>query len=149
MLLCSHGENNGIPTRLYVTPNANVSCPVMPCLTLSQYVENRDVYFGTDTELRFFSGVHRLSNPTVIEGDINSTKLVLVGEAIDKSEIVILTREQSSLKLVEMKSIRIESLQFSGISILVENSSIITMNDLQLTAMNESALISKILAASL
>jgi hypothetical protein len=139
-LLCSHGENSGLPIiLLYVTPNPDIPCPIMPCLTLSQYTENQDAYFGTDTELRFLSGIHSLSNPIVIEGEINDTKLALVGEAFDQSEIVTITGEQAGLKLVEMKSIRIESLHFSGFKVLVGNSSSLTMNDLQFTAMNESA----------
>ena len=71
MLLCySHAENSGLPTVLYVTPDANIPCPTMPCLTLSQYAEDQDVYFGTDTELRYLPGVHRLSNSIVFEGEI-------------------------------------------------------------------------------
>ena len=52
MLLCfSHTEKSGLPTMLYVTPDASIPCPVMPCLTLSQYAEDQDLYFGPDTEL--------------------------------------------------------------------------------------------------
>ena len=106
MLLCySHAENSGLPTLLYVTPDANIPCPTMPCLTLSQYAEDQDVYFGTDTELYFLPGVHRLSNPIVFEGGINNTRLAFVGEAFDQNVIIRSTGEQASLKLVEMKII--------------------------------------------
>ena len=124
---------------LYVTPHPNISCPEMPCLTLSQYAQDQDAYqFGTDTELRFLSGIHRLSNPIVIEGETNCTKLVLVGEAFDPSEVVIITRELANLKIVERKSIRIESLHFSGINTIVEILSNLTMSELQFTAINKS-----------
>jgi predicted outer membrane repeat protein len=141
MLLCySHAENSGLPTLLYVTPNPDIPCPEMPCLTLSQYAEDQDLYFGTDDiELHFLSGVHRLSSPIVIEGEINDTKLALVREAFDQNGAVIITGEQASVKLVEMKFTRIESLHFSGVHIFVGNSSNLTMNNLQFTAVNESA----------
>ena len=111
----------------------------MPCLTLSQYSQVQNVYIGTDTELHFLSGVHRLSSPIVIEGGINGTELTLVGETLGQGEIVITTGEQVSMKLIEMKSIRIESLHFSGINIFIGNSSSLTVSDLQVIAMNISA----------
>ena len=93
-----HAEKSGLPTLLYVTPDASIPCPIMPCLTFSQYAENQDVYFGTDTELRFLPGVHKLNNPIVFEGEINNTKLALVGEAFDQNVIIRSTGEQVSLK---------------------------------------------------
>ena len=81
--LCAHAENDPLPRVLYVTPHSNIPCPEIPCLTLSQYTLDQDTYFGNDTELCFLSGVHRLSNSIVIEGEINHTKLALVGEAFD------------------------------------------------------------------
>ena len=93
-LLCGHAENSGLPTVLYVTPDANIPCPKMPCLTLSQYTEDQDAYFGTDTGLRFLPGVHRLSNPIVFEGAINNTRLAPEGEAFDQNVIIRSTGEQ-------------------------------------------------------
>lgn len=60
-------------------------------------------------------------------------------EEFDQNVIIRSTGEQVSLKLVELKSIGVESLHFSGINVLVRNSSNLAINDLQLTAMNESA----------
>ena len=52
---------------------------------------------------------------------------------------MIITGEQVSLKLIEMKSIRIESIHFRGINILIGNSSSLTVSDLQFIAMIISA----------
>ena len=131
IVLCNHVESGGTPTVLYVTPNTNIPCPEMPCLTLSQYAQDQDAYFGTDTELHFLSGAHSLTNPIVIEGHTNSTKLALVGKVLDQSEIVIITGGQVSLKLVEMESIRIESMHFSGMNIFIGNSRL-AVKELQL-----------------
>ena len=106
MLLCfSHTEKSGLPTLLYVTPDASIPCPTMPCLTLSQYIEDQDVYFGTDTELQFLPGVHKINNPFVFEGEISNTKLALVGEAFDQTVIIIgSTGEQVSMKFVKINA---------------------------------------------
>ena len=106
MLLCfSHTEKSGLPTLLYVTPDASIPCPTMPCLTFSQYAEDQYVYFGTDTELRFLPGVHKLNNPIIFEREINNMKLALVGEAFDQTMIIIRsTGEQVSLKFVKMNA---------------------------------------------
>ena len=108
-------ENGGIPTILYVIPKSSIPCPGMPCLTLSQYAQKQDIYFSADTELRFLSGVHRLSRLIVIdsEGGTNITELALVGERQGQSKIMV-----SGLKLKGIKSIRMELLHFSGINIL-------------------------------
>ena len=141
IILCSHAENGGTPVVLYVTPNPNISCPGMPCLTLSQYAQDQDMYFGTDVELHFLSGVHRLNSTINIEGKTNITKLALLGETFDQSEIIVTTGGQASLNLVGMISITLESLHFIGVTILVGNSSTLTVSDLQFTSMNGSAFV--------
>ena len=139
--LCScSAKNGGTLITLYVTPNSNIPCPGMPCLTLSQYSQDQDAYFGTDTELRFLSGVHRLASPIIIEGETNITELALVGERDGHSEIISGTTEgQAILKLIGIESTRIEALKFSGINVLIGNSSSLTVSGLQFTAMNGSA----------
>ena len=139
IILCSHAENGVTPIVLYVTPSPNVSCPGIPCLTLSQYTRDQEMYFGTDTELRFLSGIHILCSSVTIEGEANITKLVLLGETVHQSEIMVTAGGRASLKLVGMKSIRIESLHFNGVNIVIGNSSSLIMSDLQFTAMNGSA----------
>ena len=139
LLLCSHAENGVTPIVLFVTPNPNVSCPGMPCLTLSQYAQDQEMYFGTDTELWFLSGIHILCSSVTIEGETNITKLALLGETLDQNEIMLTTEGHASLKLVGMKSVRIESLYFNGVNIVIGNSSSLIMSDLQFTAMNGSA----------
>ena len=139
IILCSHAENGVTPIVLYVTPSPNVSCPGIPCLTLSQYTQDQEMYFGTDTELRFLSGIHILCSSIAIEGETNITKLVLLGETVHQSEIMVTAGRRASLKLVGMKSVRIESLHFNGVNIVIRNSSSLIMSDLQFTAMNGSA----------
>jgi predicted outer membrane repeat protein len=137
IILCSHAENTGPPTVIYVAPNASIFCPEMPCLTLSQYTRDQDAYIGTDTELHLLSGVHRLSGQIIIKGGINRTKLALVGQG----KPVIITGRQVSLKLIELNSLSLKSLHFSGITVLVGNSSRLVMSDLQFTAINGSAFV--------
>ena len=137
VVLCDN-KDDVTPTILYVTPSPSIPCPGMPCYTLSQYSQDQGTKFRSDTELHFLSGVHRLNSQIPIEGGTNITELAFVGERQRQSEIV--TSTSGGLKLIGMRSIRIESLKFSGINVLtVKNSSSLMMNDLQITAMNGSA----------
>ena len=140
-------ENDVTPNILYVTPDTNIPCPGsgVPCLTLSQYTQDQHKYFKSDTELRFLSGVHRLSSPIIIEGGTNNniTNLTLFGLGPRQSKVVSSSAAgQGSLKLIGIDSTRIESLHFSCINILtvIDSSSLIAIN-LYFTAMNGSAFI--------
>ena len=143
IVLC-YAKIGGTPNVLYVTPNPHIPCPGMPCLTFSQYAQDQDTYFRSDTELRLLSGIHRLTRPILIEGGNNITELALVGERMDQSEIV--ASASGGLRLMGIKSTKIQSLKFSGTNVLtVENSSNLTLSDLQFTAVNEVLLPLKIL----
>ena len=134
IFLCSHAETGGTPTVIYIAPNTSTFCPEMPCLTLSQYTQDQDVYVGTDTELHFLPGIHRLSYQTVIKGGTNGTELALVGQG----EHVTITGGQVSLKLTKIDSLSLISLRYSGINVLIGNLSELVMRDLQFTAVNGS-----------
>ena len=137
---CSAENGGGTPTILFVTPNSNIPCPGLPCLTLSQYSRDQDTYFGSVTELHFLSGIHTLNSPIVLEGGANITELALVGEIEGQSDIISRNTEgEAILKLIELESTRIESLKFSGINVLIGNSLRLILSNLQFTAMNGSA----------
>ena len=137
IILC-YAKSSGTPTILYVTPNSHIPCPGMPCLTFSQYAQDQDTYFRGDTELRLLLGIHRLTRPILIEGGNNIKELALVGERMDQSETVV--SASRGMKLMGIKSTRIQSLMFSGTNVLtVQNSSSLILSDLQFTTMNESA----------
>ena len=61
----------------YVRPTqpANSSCPGQPCLTLSQYINNTDLYFKSNNNSVFWllSGTHHISSPVVITDAHNIT----------------------------------------------------------------------------
>ena len=135
---CS-AKNDVTPTILYITPNVNVPCPGVPCLTLSQYVQDQDAYFESDTELLFLSGVHQISSPIVIDGcRTNITKLVLYGIGQGQSELISHTTVgQGSLTLTGINSTRIKSLHFRGLNILtVVDSLSLIASDLHFNAVN-------------
>ena len=70
-------------TEYYVRPTepTDTSCPAQPCLTLSQYISNSDLYFKSNTVFKFLPGLHH-ANQTLdmrsvenvsLEGDQNSS----------------------------------------------------------------------------
>ncbi len=62
-------------TEYYVRPTepTNTSCPGQPCLTLSQYVNDSDHYFKSNTEFKFLPGTHQMDRPVVIRDVQNVT----------------------------------------------------------------------------
>ena len=68
-------------TEFYVRPTepTNTSCPAQPCLTLSQYINDSDHYFISNTAFLFLSGIHRIDTPVIIE-DVYNISLVRYGD---------------------------------------------------------------------
>ena len=69
-------------TEYYVRPTepTDTSCPAQPCLTLSQYISNSDLYFKSNTVFKFLPDLHH-ANQTLdmqsvenvsLEGEHNS-----------------------------------------------------------------------------
>ena len=63
-------------TEYYVRPteSTNTSCPGQPCLTLSQYSNNSDYYFKSNTLFKFLPGTHHI-NRTVRIRNIQNMSL--------------------------------------------------------------------------
>ena len=55
-------------TKYYVRPTepTNTSCPGQPCLTLSQYSNDSDHYFKSNTVFKFLPGTHHIDRPVHI-----------------------------------------------------------------------------------
>ena len=68
-------------TEYYVRPTepTNTSCPAQPCLTLSQYINDSDHYFISNTAFLFLSGIHCIDTPVIIE-DVHNISLVRYGD---------------------------------------------------------------------
>ena len=74
-------------TQLFVKPNNDTQCPSDPCLTLSQYVEQVDRYFVSNTTLQFLAGDHVLQGDSLVATQ-NITKFIMAGAANRRSRIV-------------------------------------------------------------
>ena len=63
-------------TEYYVKPTepTNTSCPAQPCLTLSQYINNSDNYFQSNTIFKFLPGIHHMDRPLDVR-DVQSMSL--------------------------------------------------------------------------
>ena len=122
---------------LYVTPTTNVPCPGSPCLTLSLYSWDQQTYFSTYTELRFLSGIHRLTKQIVVEEGSNVSSLSLVGEGPGQSTIIV--SGEAGFKLTGINDTRVESLHLFGSNALnIANSSSLVMNNVQFTSVNRT-----------
>ena len=72
---CSAGMTN----VLYVTPAVNTSCPEKPCLTISQYAQNSEEIFKSNSRLIFLQGDHTLNENFTLQVEENFTMLTLEG----------------------------------------------------------------------
>ena len=104
-------------TEYYVRPTepTDTSCPAQPCLTLSQYISNSDLYFKSNTVFKFLPGLHH-ANQTL---DMQSVENVsLEGEYNSDHPIVIMDVHCSSndcagLRFHNITNLTIHSLDFS------------------------------------
>ena len=62
-------------SEYYVRPTepTNTSCPAQPCLTLSQYINDPDHYFQSNTAFKFLPGTHHMDRPLIIGNVQNIT----------------------------------------------------------------------------
>ena len=83
-------------TEYYVRPTepTDTSCPAQPCLTLSQYISNSDLYFKSNTVFKFLPGLHH-ANQTL---DMHSVENVsLEGRQNSSHPVVMMDIHCSSL----------------------------------------------------
>ena len=66
-------------TEYYVRPTepTNTSCPGQPCLTFSQYINDSDHYFRSNTVFRFQSGIHQVNASVSIRNAHNISLMVI------------------------------------------------------------------------
>ena len=123
----------GSDSILYVTPTSKTACQGAPCLTLSQYAEDQDIYFHENRALHFLPGVHVLMEQITIERQANITSFELVGSTVNQSTIV--SSGQAAIQLIHIQSIKIKSLHFCGSNnLIVRNSTTLLSHNLHLTS---------------
>ena len=63
-------------TEYFVRPTepTDTSCPAQPCLTLSQYISNSDLYFKSNTVFKFLPGLHH-ANQTLDMRNVENVSL--------------------------------------------------------------------------
>ena len=104
-------------TEYYVRPTepTDTSCPAQPCLTLSQYISNSDLYFKSNTVFKFLPGLHH-ANQTL---DMQSVENVsLEGEHNNNNPMLMMDINCSShvcagFRFHNITNLTIHSLDFS------------------------------------
>ena len=84
-------------TEYYVRPTepTNTSCPGQPCLTFSQYINDSDHYFMSNTVFRFQSGIHQV-NASVSIRNLHNISLIAT-ERMKEPQIIILCKCSSEI----------------------------------------------------
>ena len=104
-------------TEYYVRPTepTDTSCPAQPCLTLSQYISNSDLYFKSNTVFKFLPGLHH-ANQTLdmqsvenvsLEGDQNSSHPMVM------MDIHCLSHNCAGFLFQNITNLTVHSLNFS------------------------------------
>ena len=84
-------------TEYYVRPMepTNTSCPGQPCLTFSQYINDSDHYFKSNTVFRFQSGIHQVNRSVSIR-NVHNISMVEIEKDKETKVIFYLPCNQSS-----------------------------------------------------
>ena len=98
-----------------VTPTAT-SCSPCPqnsthCTTLSEYAQNAELYFTSDTTMVFLSGYHTLDTDVTVA---NVTELTMCGESFSTSRATIVCNGSVGLSFVHMVELKICSIAFTS-----------------------------------
>jgi len=80
----SYAQNT---TQIFVKPTNDTECPSSPCLTLSQYVEQVEQYFVSDTDVYFLAGDHLLQGDSLVTIH-NVSNFVLAGAQNGSSRVL-------------------------------------------------------------
>ena len=97
------------------TQPTDTSCPAQPCLTLSQYISDSDLYFKSNTVFKFLLGLHHI-NQTLDMWSVENVSLE--GEQSNNHPLVVLDMQCSSYDCAgfhfhNITSLVIHSLDFS------------------------------------
>ena len=114
---------HAIQTEYFVKPNESTPCPVLPCHTLSHYLENTTWYFTSNTRISFLHGIHRIN----ISGELlikNVFNLTLTGYNVSSSNAAIVCMQPASLKFENVENLVMKhlSILYCGYPILLLDS---------------------------
>ena len=90
LFFCHCGAN-----MYYARPTepTDTSCPAQPCLTLSQYISDSDLYFKSNTVFKFLLGLHHI-NQTLDMWSVENVSLE--GEQNNNHPLVVMDMQCSS-----------------------------------------------------
>ena len=74
-----------VANQYYVKPSENYTCPGQPCLTLSQYIRESDIYFHSNVVFKFMPGSYYLNRSLDI---VNVHNLSLVSISKESIQLV-------------------------------------------------------------
>ena len=97
-------------SEFFIWPSANTPCPMRPCYTLSQVMDNPLNYFTSNTTVVFPPGYHEVST----EGQLviqNVNNISLVGDSNDSTMIKCVG--EFGLAFINITNLTIEALLFN------------------------------------
>ena len=112
-----------------ILPNSNTPCPMRPCYTLSQVMNNSSNYFTSNTTVVFPPGHHEVST----EGQLviqNVNNISLVGDN-DNTTTIKCTGE-FGLAFINITNLNISKLSFSMCGAPMSNASLVPTNLIKL-----------------
>ena len=108
-----------------ILPNSNTSCPMRPCYTLSQVMDNPSNYFPSNTTVVFPPGYHEVST----EGQLviqNVSNISLVGDNNDST--IIKCVGEFGLVFINITNLTVSKLHFSMCGAPMSNASQLVTN---------------------
>ena len=114
-----------ITSEFFILPNSNTPCPMRPCYTLSQVMENPSNYFTSNTTVVFPPGYHEVST----EGQLviqNVNNISLVGD--NDNSTMIMCVGQFGLAFTNITNLTVSKLYFSMCGAPMSNTSQLAAN---------------------
>ena len=112
--------NSGSTSEFSILPNSNTPCPMRPCYTLSQVMDNPSNYFTSNTTVLFPPGHHEVST----EGQLviqNVNNISLVGDNDNSTTIKCIG--QFGFAFINITNLTVSKLSFSMCGAPMSNTS--------------------------
>ena len=95
----------------YYVSSTDSACPSTPCLNFSQYIQNSETYFTSNTTFIFSPGDHIIQKEVVI-ANINTLEMIGSNLLDGRKSRILCTSPAVFIKLISVSNVEFNSLEF-------------------------------------
>ena len=95
----------------YVSSSTDSACPSTPCLDFSQYIQNSETYFTSNTTFIFSPGDHIIRKEVAI-ANVNTLEMIGSNSLDGRKSRILCTSPAVFIKLISVSNAEFNSLEF-------------------------------------